>query len=488
MAKRKRETEETVSVKESSKSRRVESTGGSNATIQIITGSYERVLHGITATISDPTSEDHDTTYVQFADTFLFNAHASAIRCLALSSISDPSSAQSPSILLASGGTDERVNVYSLSAVPPLEDEKMAPMPTLGGNKISENPRNRELGALMHHSSSITSLQFPTRSKLLSAAEDNTIAISRTNDLSVVSTIKAPHPKVHGRPSGDTAPPGAAPAGINDFAIHSSMKLMLSVGKGERCMRLWNLVTGKKAGVLNFSREMLQSVQEGKYSSGEGRRIEWNPQGEEFAVAFERGAVVFGADSKPKSKILPRPLTKLHQMRYLTVTDDDGGEKVVLAVSIESGKILFFSTEETGQGEGVASSETSLPDSICLAQLNSKADGVVGRIKDFEILPVPSSIDTSSRNLAVTAGSDGRVRIWIIHTKDFFSAKSVNEKSSRPVSVGEMIGTYETGSRITCLKAFLMAKREDDGAMSEFEGLTEDAESANESGDEDSLQ
>ena len=34
-------------------------------------------------------------------------------------------------------------------------------------------------------------------------------------------------------------------------------------------MRLWNLVTGKKAGVLNFGREELMSVKESKYSSGE---------------------------------------------------------------------------------------------------------------------------------------------------------------------------------------------------------------------------
>ena len=318
MAKRKRDEEESISASKLAKCSRSELTGGLHTWVQIVSGSYERVLHGSTAAIYDISSNDHNTSSVQFADTFLFNAHASAIRCLALSPISEASSSQSPSILLASGGTDERVNLYSLSAVSPLETEKLAVIPSLGGNKISENPRNRELGSLIHHSSALTSLHFPTRSKLFSAAEDNTIAVSRTNDLSVVSTIKAPRPKVQGRPSGDTAPPGAAPAGINDFSIHPSKKLMLSLSKGERCMRLWNLVTGKKAGVLNFSRSMLQSVQEGKYSSGEGRKIDWNPQGEEFTVAFERGAVVFGADSKPKCRILPSPLTKLHQMRYLT--------------------------------------------------------------------------------------------------------------------------------------------------------------------------
>ncbi len=489
MAKRKREAEETVSTTNGTKeSKRIELTGDPNFSFQIITGSYERVLHGITATISDNPSQGSNSPSVQFADTFLFNAHASAIRCLALSSISQASSTQSPSILLASGGTDERVNVYSLSAKSPHENEEMAPMPSLGGTKISENPRNRELGSLMHHSSSITSLHFPTRSKLLSAAEDNTITVSRTNDLSVISTIKAPHPKIQGRPSGDTAPPGAAPAGINDFAIHSSMKLMLSVGKGERCMRLWNLVTGKKAGVLNFARETLRSVQEGKYSSGEGRRIAWNPQGEEFAVAFERGVVIFGVDSKPKNRILPQPLTKLHQMRYLTIADNEGCEMVVLVVSTESGKLLFYATDQTSKGEEGGSAESPLSDSLCLAEVDGRSHGVSGRIKDFEILSGPLSTGASSGLVAVTAGSDGSIRVWMIHSRDFLSAKENSKDLPKPISVGDLIGSYETGSRITCLKAFVMVNREGDGGLSEFEGLTEDAASVNDSSDDDSLQ
>ena len=83
-------------------------------------------------------------------------------------------------------------------------------------------------------------------------------------------------PKPQGRPSGDTAGPGEVPAGVNDFAIHPSQKLMLSVGRGEKCMRLWNLMTGKKAGVLNFDRELLNQVGEGKYGNGEGRRVLWD--------------------------------------------------------------------------------------------------------------------------------------------------------------------------------------------------------------------
>ena len=270
--------------------------------IQIITGSYERVLHGITATIPQSFENEPSSDSVQFADTFLFQAHESAIRCLALSPIPDADDNKPQNITLASGGTDDRINLYSISTSPVKAGESY-PVPTLAGNKVLENPRNQELGSLIHHSGSITALHFPTRSKLLSAAEDNNVCVTKTRGWTVVSTIKAPQPKVQGRPSGDTAPPGGTPAGINDFAVHPSMKLMLSVGKSEKCMRLWNLVTGKKAGVLNFGREVLVAANERKWSSGEGRKITWDSQGEEFAVTFERGAVAFGIVSAIASSL-----------------------------------------------------------------------------------------------------------------------------------------------------------------------------------------
>lgn len=271
--------------------------------IQIITGSYEKTLHGFAATLpkQNPSASDISSTSDQakesdlkdyasatFSDTFLFAAHSSAVRCLAISQ-----STESHKRVLASGSTDERINLYSVSTSPPEANAKTK-LPTLSKTEIMENPRNRELGSLLHHSRSVTKLDFPTKGKLFSAAEDNTIAISRTRDWTVLSTIKAPIPKPMGRPSGDTAAPGEVPAGVNDFAIHPSMKLMVSVSKGEKSMRLWNLVTGKKAGVLNFDRQLLQQVGEGRYGSGEGRRVLWTDVGEDFVVGFERGVAVFG--------------------------------------------------------------------------------------------------------------------------------------------------------------------------------------------------
>lgn len=309
MAKRKRENADSAAPSSVSKNRKQDKTpigatatqppqsaaaveDGSPVIIQIVTGSYERVLHGIAATVPQDVSDSaEDASKVEFSDTFLFNAHASAIRSIA---ISPPSSTgKQQRVTLASGGTDQRINLYHLSTAPPSSKNKPA-LPTLGGTTILENPRNKELGSLLHHSSSISALYFPTSGKLLSASEDNTIAIARTSDWTVLSIIKAPIPKAAGRPSGDTAAPGEVPAGINDFAVHPSMKLMVSVGRGERSMRLWNLVTGKKAGVLNFDKDMLQQVGEGKWGTGEGRKVVWDAEGEEFTVGFERGTVVYG--------------------------------------------------------------------------------------------------------------------------------------------------------------------------------------------------
>lgn len=304
MAKRKRNPEElgTRIIEEPPRKQQQHLNGSANGTnsiddsvaIQIVTGSYDRTLHGVVAFIPQNalrqvTTEDQ----VTFNDTFLIEAHASAVRCLALSPPSDSPDPRQQKVILASGSTDERISLYSLSTCRPAPGARPNLSSAADGAAI-ENPKNREMGSLLHHAASVNALYFPTKSKLLSGADDNTIAVSRTRDWTVLSTIKAPLPKIAGRPSGDTAGPGDVPTGINDFAVHPSMKVMVSVSKGERCMRLWNLVTGKKAGVLTFERPLLQQVGEGKHSRGEGLKIKWNAAGEDFVVGFERGAAIFG--------------------------------------------------------------------------------------------------------------------------------------------------------------------------------------------------
>lgn len=436
-------------------------------TVQIITGSYERVLHGFTAAIppalvTGQDSNDAATTQpkkddaadeVAFADAFLFNAHASAIRCLALSPPPDNPNGR---ILLATGSTDERINVYALSLSPPVVSRNAPKLPSLHRSTIAENKRNKELGSLLHHRSSITALHFPLRSKLLSAAEDSTIAITRTRDWEPLSTIKAPIPIPQGRPSGDTAAPGEVPSGVNDFAVHPSMRLMLSVGKGEKCMRLWNLVTGKKAGVLSFSRELLTAVGEGRLASGEGRRVVWDPEGDEFAVSFERGVVVFGIDCKPKAHIIPTPRTKIHQMHYLPAKD-----ATILAISTEDGRVIFHDTsiisDKRPQSANAKEDSEVLPCAL-VAQLSGPAVGILGRVKDFEIIPV-----ANRGYLIITGSSDGSVRLWFVASSEVKAQPAASENGAEKADsgfsakqVGTLIASYGTNARITCLKAFVM--------------------------------
>ncbi|KAK2829890.1 hypothetical protein FQN49_007157 [Arthroderma sp. PD_2] len=468
MAKRKREEE--VEVKE----------GKMEARVQIVTGSYERVLHGINATISYGGEDRKGEEAVRFTDTFLFQAHTSAVRCLALSPMPDAGNEQQQNVLLATGGTDDRINLYSLSVSPTAESDLVpVPVPSLAGNKVLENPRNRELGALMHHSASITAMHFPTRSKLLSAAEDNTIAVTRTRDWTVVSTIKAPHPKTQGRPSGDTAPVGGAPAGVNDFAVHPSMKLMLTVGKGEKSMRLWNLVTGRKAGVLNVGREVLTAAKEGKWGSGEGRKIRWDSAGEEFAVAFERGIVVFGVDSVAKCRVVTSPFTKIHHIAYLDIDSADE-KKQLLVASTEDGRLIFHSTAADSLEKPAEGSDTTIPTAPFLFQLGGKSNGQSTRIKEFEILPLQEDSKTK-QFLVVTSGSDGALRIWAINPAEFNKKVKPSKSGKQPVQIGKILGTYETGNRVTCMKAFIMREStvpedEDEESLSEDEESESDSE------------
>ncbi|KAL2835733.1 60S ribosome biogenesis protein Mak11, partial [Aspergillus pseudoustus] len=484
MAKRKREQvsrepQSTQPAKPAKSSKKEESSPSqpndtaSTITLQIVTGSYERVLHGFTTTINSTClaadytkSSSDDSSQVQFVDTFLFEAHSSAIKSLALSPLPNKESTEPPKVMLASGGSDERVNLYTLSAAPPTASAHYPTVPTLAGNKILENPKNRELGALLHHSAPITALSFPSRSKLLASSEDNSISVNRTRDLTVISTIKAPRPKVQGRPSGDTAPPGGSPSGVNDFAVHPSMKLMLSVGKGEKCMRLWNLVTGKKAGVLNFNKEILQSVKEGRWSTGEGRKIAWNSEGEEFAVAFEWGAVLFGIDSTPTCRILPTPRSKVHGIKYVPIGPlEENGELV--AVSTEDGRVIFYSTKKLQKPE--EDDESSIPYAKPVAQIGGKSHGFPGRVKDFEILSLDGQPGAKSDDFAVvTANSEGVVRVWHLLGTELRNPGTKNS-SDAELQVGKLLKSYETGNRITCLKAFVMMPAEHASMLEDLE-------------------
>lgn len=197
-------------------------------------------------------------------------------------------------------------------------------------------------------------------------------------------------------------------------------------------------------------------------------------------------------------------MSKLHHIRYITVDESEDSKDELLAASTEDGRIIFCSTRETRKPEA-DDPEPSIPYTQVRAQLGGRPCGLSGRVKDFDILLLDESQSRLWKNdyLVVTCSSDGAVRIWLLTRKELQLAakkqqdgdskkQKQEEKGTTTASVqqvGKLLGTYETGNRITCLKAFVMQPPEtdEDGfGESEFESFgDDDDESGSEESDEE---
>ena len=427
--------------------------------IHVTVGTYERILHGFVFSPTAPkpkeaksakkahkspaeqgiSTEDTGKTRkiqsnTQFRDVFLLAPHASSIRSLALS----PSSSNRR--YLATGGADERTNIFQLSAT----------------------GEGKEIGTLTTHAGTVTSLQFCSHSKLLSTSLDNTLAVTRTKDFATLSTLRAPHSKGH-RPEGDTYAAGDAPQGIVSVGVHPSQKLAVTVGIGERCMRLWDLVRGKKAGVLAFERKVLQQVGEGAgVRKGEGSQVLWHPGGGLFAIAFEKGVVVFDETCTPRFVINLGGRERVGILRWLDSADDKDLQPI-LVVATEQGRVLFFNiasqdshvTSKITDGERLDLEEPlDLKPAVQLPPLPKPS-----RIKDVAILAestAPVTSNTGHSLYVVTGSSNGDVHIFSISSEDLTEKLKMPKSKAELDTVGALLATNETGRRITCLAAFIM--------------------------------
>jgi protein MAK11 len=127
-----------------------------------------------------------------------------------------------------------------------------------------------------------------------------------------------------------------------------------------------------------------------------------------------------------------------------------------LSLSTEDGRIVFFDTSTTTL-KGDTSS--SIPAFLVTGQIGGSLVGVSSRIKEYSILPLLSTNQeegTSSGLLIVAGGSDGIVRIWSLMENELLDTKAVSD-CRVAIQVGNLLGSYETGNRITCLTGFIMA-------------------------------
>ena len=299
-------------------------------------------------------------------------------------------------------------------------------------------------------------------------------------------------------------------------------------------------MTGRKAGALGFTKEVMGSILGNKIGglSGEGQKVRWSPDGKEFAIAFERGVVVFGMDSQPKLRILPSPISRVHQIQYATLS---GYDAYVLAISTEDGRIIFYTTtappktkaeeakkaapnirkrksnetkedaDENESGKG----ENDIDSPIVLGQVGGREMGMVGRVKDFIILTVEVPCDDDEAQefgtkgpkkalFLISAGSDGVIRIWtlgiaqikkrLIGSAEPSSKKAKTAELDQPSAsitrnipqVGNLVGIYETGRRVTCLSGMVMEEgwSFDDYEDDEVHGEDEEREDSDNSQDD----
>lgn len=163
----------------------------------------------------------------------------------------------------------------------------------------------------------------------------------------------------------------------------------------------------------------------------------------------------------------------------MTLSETDGETKYFLGVSTEDGRILFYNTTDFVESQPTEPAfKPEIPISKAICQLGGSAEGFTGRVKDFEILKLSGSEDF----IIVTGSSDGAIRLWTVRESELVdessdsndinvkvrvSASSDDGKANANAAklpatrqIGSLLGTYEAGNRITCLKAFVMSEPE----------------------------
>ena len=213
--------------KDRSQSKASSSTPRPPSTFKLVTGSYEKLLYGLEGSITLDEG-DKNRISVNLKPIFIFPAHVSCVKAVSGSPMGGK--------WLATGSVDEVVKVWDLR-------------------------RKKEVGGLMQHEGegplvyasvletvpyrvlvgSITELHFPSRSHLISASEDGTIAIFHARDWVVLRVLKGHK----GR--------------INSVGIHPSGKVALSVG-ADKTLRMWDLMRGKGSASTKLGKGMYANL------------------------------------------------------------------------------------------------------------------------------------------------------------------------------------------------------------------------------------
>ncbi|ODV96095.1 hypothetical protein PACTADRAFT_2395 [Pachysolen tannophilus NRRL Y-2460] len=359
---------------------------------RIIVGSYEHNLLCLSLILNKSLTPI-------FQPIFHFQAHSLSIRCV-----------DAAKRYLVSGGNDEHIKIYDLQ-------------------------KRKELGTLLSHSGSITTLEFSSEAPLkdqsskldnkdnleksgkwlLSGSDDGNIIIWRTKDWEIFGTLK-----------GHTAR-------VNDLAIHPSGRVAVSVSD-DKTIKLWNLMTAKKASTLKMK---------GKDTLGQsGQFVEWSKNGNEFVVGLLNKILIYQTTNAKIFKFLKFKST----LMKLLIAVIDNVEYLITAHN--NGSIIFNDLKSILNLEDEEIDLDSLTPGFKLV-------GHSNRVKDFRIY---EDHQTSTKFL-ISISSDGKIVVWDLSIKD-------------------QVAVYDTGERLNCCCVVSENVEKFDSMKRRYEEANEEGENA----------
>ncbi|KAI3406618.2 MAK11 [Candida oxycetoniae] len=365
---------------------------------RIFVGSYEHNLLCLSVML-DPKNVKEPV----FQPIFHFQAHSLSIKSIDVAKR-----------YLVTGSNDEHIRIYDLQ-------------------------KRKELGTLLSHQGTITALRFSKEGNhnsasggdaaapaaaavaaattagkwLLSGSEDGKIIIWRTKDWEIFATLKGHTDK------------------INDLSIHPSGRVAISVSQ-DKTIRLWNLMTAKKAAVLKIK---------GKDHLGQsGQFVKWNSTGHLFIVGLSNTVFVYKTSTakivkklKFKSTLMCMDIVMIDSKEWLIIGFGDGSigvfdfEKVSKSISDSNEETKKEKEEEKGE-KGEEDEEEEKGEEKQIEPVYSLR-GHTNRIKDFQIF---QNEDTQDIPFLISVSSDGKIVVWNL-------------------SIRDQVAVYDTGERLNCI-------------------------------------
>lgn len=283
--------------------------------MEVVAGSYDEVLLGYRLVKID---EGY-----QFEQSFTDHSHTGCVKSVAISTKS----------ILASGSTDESIRLFNLK-------------------------KRSELGSLVHHSGSVTWIEFYKGKHMFSASEDGSICIWKTFTWECLKTLRGHKSAVY------------------CIAVHPSGKLALSVGK-DKTLRTWNLVSGKSAFVTN-----IKQVAE---------IVLWSPDGESYVLVYSNKIDIYKVETATVYCTIStnRRINDVHYLNErILIYGGDGG--VICFHDIKKDRCLHSTDTDTVRVRGLSVQKTDEDGIYFLVTASSD-----GFIKLWKVTVSQKSISTS---------------------------------------------------------------------------------------------